>query len=276
MANNMLPDPALDTYLDGRFGTPTQGIVAPMWARNPVIETIASPSAGVETDPLIMKDMTTEATVMVIVAGNPPVSTAFNLDGTPFVGSLTNLRSPDDFDYGSEATIFCDGGNTFKRWVITKNGVPQVGAFDTSLQGFPYTVSGGPLVPGFCGSSTASDANLGANSALIVITTATPAVWAAGVGQFYDSVSVYNPDPTFALLVQLTFSSGTVAASDQEFLVHPNTTVEWTNERPVLTGASFVFVNLGLAVAGSVTDGLALPAVAPVARRNIIANFARK
>jgi hypothetical protein len=274
MANNMLPDPALDTYLSGRFGTPAQGIVAPMWARNPVIETLASPSAGAETDPLVMKDMTTEATVMVIVAGNPPVSTAYNLDGTPYVGALTNLRAPDDFDYGSEATIFCDNGNTFKRWIVTKNGVPTGASFDSTLGGFPYTPVG-PIVPGLCG-STASDANLGANSALIVITTATPAVWAAGVGQFYDSVSVYNPDPTFALLVQLTFSSGTVAASDQEFLVHPNTTVEWTNERPVLTGASFVFVNLGLAAAGSVTDGLALPAVAPVARRNIIANFARK
>ena len=39
-----MADAPLDTYLDGRYGMPYQGVVAPDWARNPALPVSVSPS----------------------------------------------------------------------------------------------------------------------------------------------------------------------------------------------------------------------------------------
>jgi hypothetical protein len=103
----------------------------------------------IDYDNVVLTDPATGNPVMVVVTGNPPVSTAFNLDGTPYVGPISALKPADDFDYDSDPHPFCDGVTSFLRWYVTKNGQPTGTVFDTSMAGAPYVAS--PVVtPGVC------------------------------------------------------------------------------------------------------------------------------
>jgi hypothetical protein len=70
-----------------------------------------------------------------------PTSTAYNADGTIYVGSVSALV-PCGANSESDPLEMCDNTTPFIRWVVKNNGAPTGTTFDTTLTGTPYTPSG--------------------------------------------------------------------------------------------------------------------------------------
>jgi len=75
-----------------------------------------------------------------------PSSVAYTVTGGTWSGSIASLVVCPDSDVESDFVLMCDGGTTFLRWVIKKDGVPTGVVFDTDLSSAPYTVVSAPTV----------------------------------------------------------------------------------------------------------------------------------
>lgn len=109
-----------------------------------------------EFDNSILCDKDTGAKVVVVTgydANGVPASTAYNLDGTPYAGALTDLESCAGSGEESDPETMCDNGTTvFVRWYVKKDGEPTGVFFDTDMTGAPY-VPVGPIALGDCGAT---------------------------------------------------------------------------------------------------------------------------
>ena len=102
-----------------------------------------------EADKFIKCDPVTGETKVIVVtydANFVPISTAYNLDGTVYAGSLAALIECPDVELESDYEEFCDGGVDFMRWYIKQDGIPTGQYFDTTLLGLPYTASPAAVV----------------------------------------------------------------------------------------------------------------------------------
>ena len=118
----------------------------------PVGYTVSAGACRVEAaefDHTILCDPATGGKVVLVIAydagtGVPHVN-AYDQAGLPWVGATSTLVACET-DLESDFVLMCDGGTTFLRWVIKKDGVPTGVVFDTDLSSAPYTVAGAPTV----------------------------------------------------------------------------------------------------------------------------------
>lgn len=170
--SNMTPDPALDTFLDGRFGAPNQGFVAPGYARNPTIQVSAAAGSPlpvvvtndctspvmtavcepvIDYEKVVLCDPVSESLVLVIssidATTGVPTPVGYNMDGTIFAGDMALLRQCDTPEIESDPVEMCDcdGMTTFLRWYIKQDG-QVIGCADSDLKGNAYIPCGTPQI----------------------------------------------------------------------------------------------------------------------------------
>jgi hypothetical protein len=102
-----------------------------------------------EADKFIKCDPATGETKVIVVTYSAtfvPTSVAYNLDGSPYAGSIAALIECPDVELESDYEEFCDGGVDFMRWYVKQNGTPTGQYFDTTIIGLPYTATPAAVV----------------------------------------------------------------------------------------------------------------------------------
>lgn len=102
--------------------------------------------APAEFDTSILCDPGTGDPVIVVTTysgAGVPSSNAYNIDGTPYAGSIAALVICSGATIESDPREMCDSGvTTFIRWFVLDNGEPTGATFDTNVDGSPYTPTG--------------------------------------------------------------------------------------------------------------------------------------
>lgn len=108
-----------------------------------------------ELDTLILCDPITGDRVIVVVsysATGVPTATAYNLDGTPYLGVIADLIACSGPTLDSEPLEWCFNGANVTQWIITEDGEPTGVSFWTDATGavIAAPAPGPNLVRGIC------------------------------------------------------------------------------------------------------------------------------
>jgi hypothetical protein len=125
-----------------------------LWPEGMVVRTRPCDPGTDDFDSFIRCDPNTGDSIIVVVSystAGVPTATAYNLDGSPYGGLLSDLVQCPDADLESDPLPWCDNGQNVTQWIVKSNGQPNGTVYWTDANGIVIPPPSGPnLVRGVC------------------------------------------------------------------------------------------------------------------------------